>query len=85
MDSDEHGRNETRPAMQQQQARRMVMHNSPEQSGSPESGEMMRAKNNSECLPISDNNVSTTNDSVMDEPEWDTNDPDINVSVTLAQ
>ena len=32
-----------------------------------------------DCLPISDNNVSTTNDALLEEHEWD-NDADINVS-----
>ena len=35
-------------------------------------------KSEADTLPISDNNVSTTNDSLMDEPEWE-NDADINV------
>ena len=36
-------------------------------------------KSEADSLPISDNNVSTTNDSLIDEPEWE-NDADINVS-----
>ena len=36
------------------------------------------SKNEADNLPISDNNVSTTNDSLIDEPEWE-NDADINV------
>ena len=36
-------------------------------------------KSEADSLPISDNNVSTTNDSMIDEPEWE-NDADINVS-----
>ena len=39
---------------------------------------METCKNEADTLPISDNNVSTTNDSLIDEPEWE-NDADINV------
>ena len=41
-------------------------------------------KNESDSLPISDNNVSTTNaDTLMDEAEWE-NDADINVSFVYS-
>ena len=46
-------------------------------TGSPGSGTGL--KSTPESLPISDNNVSTTNDALLDEHEWD-NDADINVS-----
>ena len=45
-------------------------------TGSPGSGSGV--KSTPESLPISDNNVSTTNDALLDEHEWD-NDADINV------
>ena len=52
-------------------------------SGSPESANNSHNKNDPDChLPISDNNVSTTNttDTLMDEAETWENDADINVS-----
>ena len=49
-------------------------------TGSPP-GSGSGIKSTPESLPISDNNVSTTNDALLEEHEWD-NDADINVSNT---
>ena len=46
----------------------------PKTSNSPN-----KSKSEPDCLPISDNNVSTTANELMDEAEWE-NDADINVS-----
>jgi hypothetical protein len=72
-----HSSSRVLPRLDQNQ-QQQYMDNSPNISNSPESSGVCKSKNAStEGLPISDNNVSTTNDSVVD--EWET-DADINVS-----